>query len=53
LKEYNSELLKKKEYVFVSKADLLEKKFWQRKLRIKEKLKGREVYPFPSLMLIL
>jgi len=54
LKEYNSELLKKKEYVFVSKADLLEKEILAEKIKeLKKKLKGREVYPFPSLMLIL
>ena len=47
LKEYNSELLKKKEYVFVSKADLLEKEILAEKIKeLKKKLKGREVYPF-------
>lgn len=47
LKEYNSELLKKKEYVFVSKADLLEEDILTEKIKeLKKKLKGKEIYSF-------
>jgi len=47
LKEYNSELLKKKEYVFVSKADLLEEDILTKKIKeLKKKLKGKEIYSF-------
>jgi len=47
LKEYNSELLKKKEYVFVSKTDLLEEDILTKKIKeLKKKLKGKEIYSF-------
>ncbi|MDD5555185.1 MAG: Obg family GTPase CgtA [Candidatus Pacebacteria bacterium] len=47
LKEYNEDLLKKQEYVFVSKADLVEKDDLEEKIKeLKKKLKNKEIIAF-------
>ncbi len=47
LREYNKELLEKKEYIFISKADMVEKDSLEGKIKdLGKKIKNKEIIPF-------